>query len=61
MVFVCITKFVMIYYSIIIPHKNTPNLLQYCLDSIPIREDVHALNVPYIHFWQRGFDGLMKQ
>ncbi|MCI6862195.1 MAG: glycosyltransferase family 2 protein, partial [Prevotella sp.] len=27
-------------YSIIIPHKNIPQLLQRCLDSIPIRDDV---------------------
>lgn len=35
----------MIYYSIIIPHKNTPNLLQYCLDSIPVRDDVQVIVV----------------
>ena len=35
----------MINYSIIIPHKNTPNLLQYCLDSIPIRDDVQVIVV----------------
>ena len=35
----------MIYYSIIIPHKNTPDLLQYCLDSIPIRDDVQVIVV----------------
>ena len=35
----------MIYYSIIIPHKNTPDLLQYCLDSIPVRDDVQVIVV----------------
>ena len=35
----------MINYSIIIPHKNTPDLLQYCLDSIPIRSDVQVIVV----------------
>lgn len=35
----------MINYSIIIPHKNTPELLQYCLDSIPIRDDVQVIVV----------------
>ena len=35
----------MIYYSIIIPHKNTPKLLQYCLDSIPVRDDVQVIVV----------------
>ncbi len=32
-------------YSIIIPHKNTPTLLQRCLDSIPVREDVQLIIV----------------
>lgn len=35
----------MINYSIIIPHKNTPNLLEKCLDSIPNREDVQVIVV----------------
>ena len=35
----------MIYYSVIIPHKNTPDLLQYCLDSIPTRDDVQVIVV----------------
>lgn len=30
-------------YSIIIPHKNTPELLQKCLDSIPERDDVEVI------------------
>jgi glycosyltransferase involved in cell wall biosynthesis len=34
-----------IYYSIIIPHKNTPHLLQRCLDSIPQRKDVEIIIV----------------
>lgn len=32
-------------YSIIIPHKNTPNLLQRCLDSIPRQDDVEVIVV----------------
>ncbi len=32
-------------YSIIIPHKNTPKLLQRCLDSIPKRNDLHVIVV----------------
>ena len=32
-------------YSIIIPHKNIPKLLQRCLDSIPRREDVQIIIV----------------
>ena len=32
-------------YSIIIPHKNTPDLLQRCLDSIPCRDDVQIIVV----------------
>ena len=32
-------------YSIIIPHKNIPNLLQKCLDSIPVRDDVQVIVV----------------
>ncbi len=35
----------MINYSIIIPHKNIPQLLQRCLDSIPIRDDVQVIVV----------------
>lgn len=35
----------LINYSIIIPHKNTPDLLQYCLDSIPVRDDVQVIVV----------------
>lgn len=34
-----------IIYSILIPHKNTPDLLQYCLDSIPVRDDVQVIVV----------------
>lgn len=30
-------------YTIIIPHHNTPELLQKCLDSIPLREDVYTI------------------
>lgn len=30
-------------YSIIIPHKNIPQLLQRCLDSIPRREDIQII------------------
>lgn len=32
-------------YSIIIPHKNIPDLLQRCLDSIPVRDDVQVIVV----------------
>lgn len=32
-------------YSIIIPHKNIPDLLQRCLDSIPHRNDVQIIIV----------------
>jgi len=32
-----------IYYSIIIPHKNIPALLQRCLESIPKRDDTQIL------------------
>lgn len=32
-------------YTIIIPHKNTPRLLQRCLDSIPIRKDLYVIIV----------------
>ena len=35
----------MINYSIVIPHKNAPDLLQYCLDSIPVRDDVQVIVV----------------
>ena len=34
-----------IVYSIIIPHKNIPKLLQRCLDSIPNREDIEIIIV----------------
>lgn len=30
-------------YTIIIPHHNTPNLLQRCLDSIPQRDDLEII------------------
>ncbi len=32
-------------YTIIIPHKNCVSLLQFCLDSIPIRDDVQVIVV----------------
>ena len=35
----------MINYTIIIPHKNIPDLLQRCLDSIPEREDIQLILV----------------
>ena len=35
----------MIMYSFIIPHKNTPKLLQRCVDSIPIRNDIQIVVV----------------
>ncbi|MBP5364984.1 MAG: glycosyltransferase family 2 protein [Bacteroidales bacterium] len=30
-------------YTVIIPHKNIPNLLQRCLDSIPQRDDLEVI------------------
>lgn len=35
----------MINYSFIIPHKNTPDLLRKCIDSIPHRDDVQIIIV----------------
>lgn len=35
----------MITYSFVIPHKNTPDLLQRCLNSIPQRNDVEVIIV----------------
>lgn len=35
----------MIDYSIIIPHKNIPDLLQRCLDSVPVRDNVQVIVV----------------
>lgn len=35
----------MINYSVIIPHKNIPQLLQRCLDSIPLRKDIQVIVV----------------
>ena len=35
----------MMNYSIIIPHKNIPDLLQRCLDSIPRRDDIQIIIV----------------
>lgn len=32
-------------YSIIIPHKNIPSLLQRCIDSIPLRDDLEIIIV----------------
>lgn len=32
-------------YSILIPHKNIPELLQRCLDSIPVRDDIQVIVV----------------
>lgn len=32
-------------YSFIIPHKNSPSLLQRCVDSIPLRDDVQIIVV----------------
>lgn len=34
-----------IVYSIIIPHKNIPDLLRRCLDSIPQRPDIQIIVV----------------
>lgn len=35
----------MINYTIIIPHKNTPDLLAYCLSTIPMQDDVQVIVV----------------
>lgn len=35
----------MVNYTIIIPHKNIPDLLQRCLSSIPLRKDVQVIVV----------------
>lgn len=35
----------MVNYSIVIPHKNLPNLLRRCLDSIPKRDDLQIIVV----------------
>ena len=32
-------------FTVIIPHKNTPVLLQRCLDSIPLRDDLEVIVV----------------
>ena len=32
-------------YSIIIPHRNIPQLLQRCIDSIPSRDDLQIIIV----------------
>lgn len=32
-------------YTIIIPHKNSTDLLEYCLSSIPVRDDVQVIVV----------------
>lgn len=32
-------------YSIIIPHKNTPDLLERCINSIPVRKDLEIIIV----------------
>ncbi len=32
-------------YTVIIPHKNIPNLLQRCLDSLPVRDDLQVIVV----------------
>ncbi len=35
----------MLKHTVIIPHKNTPVLLQRCLDSIPVRDDIQVVVV----------------
>lgn len=46
-------------YTVIIPHKNIPNLLQRCLDSLPQRDDLQVIivddnsdpkKVDFVHF-----------
>ena len=41
----CLALDMMPNYSIIIPHKDIPDLLQRCLDSIPMRDDVEVIVV----------------
>jgi len=54
-------------FTIIIPHKNTPDLLERCLDSIPVREDLQVIivddnsdadKVDFEHFPGRGRAGV---
>jgi len=54
-------------YTIIIPHKNIPDLLQRCLDSIPVRDDVQVIvvddnsdvdKVDFVHFPGRERTGI---
>ena len=49
----------MINYTIIIPHKNSADLLEYCLSTIPVRDDVQVIvvddnsdvdKVDFVHF-----------
>ena len=53
----------MINYSVIIPHKNSADLLTYCLSTIPVRDDVQVVvvddnsdstKVDFEHFPQWG-------
>lgn len=52
-------------YSIIIPHKNIPDLLKRCLESIPMREDIQILiiddnsDLDIVNF--NEFPGLKRQ
>lgn len=54
-------------YSVIIPHKNSPDLLLRCLQSIPQREDIQiivvddnsdAKRVDFEHFPGKGISGI---
>lgn len=56
-----------IVYSIIIPHKNIPDLLRRCLDSIPQRPDIQIIvvddnscsdKVDFAHFPGREREGV---
>ena len=56
-------------YSFVIPHKNSLDLLQRCLDSIPVRSDIEIIvvddnsmldNRPMISRWMKKLSILMR-
>lgn len=54
----------MIKYSIIIPHYNVPHLLERCLKSIPVREDIQVIVVddcsPAVNSYIRDYPELSR-
>lgn len=54
----------MIKYSIIIPHYNAPHLLERCLKSIPVREDIQVIVVddcsPAVNSYIRDYPELSR-